>query len=148
MIKLYDYTDYKDYINDWIQSLSKSRGKYLELAGELGIHTTLISQIFKGERDLNQEQAYQLTEYLGFNDLEKEYFIDLVNYARAGSYKLEEHLLKKIKKLQSELSNIKSRIKHKKVLSEEDKALFYSNWFYSAIRLSTSVEGMFVSTSR
>lgn len=52
-IKLHNYNDYKEFINEWILSLPKNgRGKYLEIATELNAHTTLISQVFKGSRDL------------------------------------------------------------------------------------------------
>lgn len=140
-IRLYNYQSYKDFINDWIKSLPKAgRGKYLEIATELNAHTTLISQIFKGNRDLSMEQAYQLCDYLGLNKLEVDYFLLLVSKERAGNFELKKYYESKIQTLQSELQDMKSRIKAKKVLSETDKALFYSNWFYSVIRIATSIE--------
>lgn len=142
-VRLYNYTNYKDFINDWIKSLPKGgRGKYLEIATELNAHTTLISQIFKGERDLSMEQAFQLSDYLGLNKLETDYFLLLVSKDRSANFQLKEYYQLKIKDLQIELQDMKSRIKAKKVLLETDKALFYSNWFYSAIRIATSIEGI------
>lgn len=142
-IRLYNYTNYKNFINEWIKSLPKGgRGKYLEIATELNAHTTLISQIFKGERDLSMEQAFQLCDYLGFNKLETDYFLLLVSKERSGNFQLQEYYQSKIEQLQNELQDMKSRIKAKKVLTETDKALFYSNWFYSAIRIATSIDGI------
>ena len=142
-VRLYNYHSYKDFINDWISSLPKGgRGKYLEIATELNAHTTLISQIFKGNRDLSMEQAFQLCDYLGLNKIETDYFLLLVSKERSGNFKLKDYYQNKIESLQNELQDMKSRIKAKKILSETDKALFYSNWFYSAIRIATSIEGI------
>ena len=142
-IKLHNYIDYKKFINEWIQSLPKNgRGKYLEIATELSAHTTLVSQVFKGNRDLTMEQAFQMCDYLGMNKKETDYFMLLVQKEKAGSHNLQNYYSQKIKEQQIELQDMKSRIKTKKILSETDKALFYSNWYYSAVRLATSVKGI------
>ena len=142
-IKLYHYENYKDYVNDWVRSHPNSgRGKYLEISKYLSIHTTLTSQIFKGQRDLNLDQAFHLCQYFGFSELETDYFLTLVQIDLAASFKLKEFYQEKLTKLQSELSQFKNQIKKKITLGDEQKALFYSNWFYSAIRLSTSIDSI------
>lgn len=142
-IKLYKYDDYKLYINDWVKNHpSNGRGKYLELSKVLRVHTTLISQIFKGDKQITLEQAFMLCDYLGFDHTEIDYFMLLVQKQRAGSHKLEDYYQQKVLNLQNELQDMKSRLSDKKILDENDKALFYSNWFYSAIRLSTSLENI------
>jgi uncharacterized protein (TIGR02147 family) len=86
------------------------------------------------------EQAFQLSDYLGMNKKETDYFMLLVQKEKAGNHNLQKYFSEKIKEQQIELQDMKSRIKTKKILSETDKALFYSNWFYSAVRLATSVK--------
>lgn len=140
-VKLYKYEDYKVFVNDWVKNHpSNGRGKYLELSKVLNVHTTLISQIFKGDKSITLEQAFILCDYLGFDQTETDYFMLLVQIERAGNFKLESYYQEKLLKLQNELQDMKSRITEKKILDENDKALFYSNWFYSAIRLSASLE--------
>ena len=142
-VKLYNYKNYKDYVTDWVRSqVNSGRGKYLEISKYLNIHTPLTSQIFKGERELNQDQAFLLCEYFGFNELETEYFLLLVSKNKAGNYKLVKYFEDKINKIQNELSEMKNRIKKSVTLGEEQKALFYSNWYYSAIRLSASLDNI------
>ena len=142
-VRLYNYDNYKDFVNDWIRVQKKSgRGKYLEISKFLNIHTTLTSQIFKGERELNHDQGYSLCDYLGFNEIETDYFLLLISKNKAANFKLVKHYDEKIQSLKSELSEIKNRLKQKTVLGEEQKALFYSNWYYSAIRLSTSMDNI------
>lgn len=142
-VRLYLYENYKDYVNDWVSSHPKSgRGKYLELSKILSVHTTLISQIFKGDRELSLEQAYTLCDYLGLNSLEIEYFLNLVQKQRSGNHKLKRYFEDKMIKLQNELQDMKSRIKERKELDDNDKAIFYSNWFYSAIRIACSLDSI------
>lgn len=142
-VRLYNYSDYKEFINDWIKSLpKKGRGKYLEIATKLKVHTTLISQVFKGDRELSLEQAFHLCEFLGFNEVETDYFLLLVSKAKAGSFDLKNYYEEKVLIKQNQLQDMKNRLQVKKVLSDSDKALFYSNWFYSAIRLSTTIKGV------
>lgn len=140
-VRLYNYDNYKDFVNDWIRNQANAgRGRYLEISKFLNIHTTLTSQIFKGDRDLNHDQGFQLCSFLGFNQLETEYFLLLISLNKAANFKLVEFYKNKIEALQIELSGMKNRIKKNVSLGQEQKALFYSNWFYSAIRLSTSLD--------
>ena len=91
-VRLYNYDNYKEYVNDWISSQTNAgRGKYLELSKYLGMHTTLISQIFKGDRELNHDQGFKLCEYFGFSDLETEYFLLLISVNKAANYKLVDY---------------------------------------------------------
>jgi uncharacterized protein (TIGR02147 family) len=70
---------------------------------------------------------------------ETEYFVNLVLYARAGSKSLREHFLKIIKKQQEKSTNVMERGKFDRVLDEKSQAQFYSHWYYSGIRLLTSI---------
>ncbi|MFT6633287.1 MAG: hypothetical protein ACJAS4_003257 [Bacteriovoracaceae bacterium] len=140
-IRLYNYECYKHFVNDWIRNQTNAgRGKYLEISKFLSIHTTLTSQIFKGERELNHDQAFLLCDYFGFSQLETEYFLLLVSFNKAANYKLVDYYKNKIQVLKDELSQMKNRIKKRVILGEEQKALFYSNWHYSAVRLVTSLD--------
>lgn len=140
-VRLYNYESYKEFVNDWIRVQTKSgRGKYLEISKFLNIHTTLTSQIFKGSRELNHDQAFSLCDYFGFNQIETEYFLLLVSKDKAANFKLINYYSEKIQVLKLELSEMRNRIKKNITLGEEQKALFYSNWYYSAIRLSTSLD--------
>lgn len=138
-MNLFEYDDYKQYVNDWISSRPKrGRGQLLKISEYLRIHSTLASHIFRGDKELSNEQAIELSNYLGHDELAEEYFLVLVQLRRAGSDKLKRSLIKQKEKIQEKTLKIVNRIRHQKVLSEEDKAIFYSNWYYSAIRLVTS----------
>ena len=95
----------------------------------------MVSQIFNGSKDLNPDQAYELCDFLGLVGLEVDYFLALVERERAASYKLKRHIQNKIENLQQQSQQIKNRLPNKKNLTEKEVSIFYSRWYFSAIRL-------------
>lgn len=134
-MNIHEFTDYKKYFNSWVKSLPKDgRGEYRRVAEKLGVSTTMISQVFNGDKHLNLELASDLCDYLNLEDRETDYFFLLVEYARAGTYKLQQKLIARIKAAQNEAQTRASRLKNEKELTEDARAVFYSSWIYSAVR--------------
>ena len=80
-MKIYEYSDYKEYINAYIRELPKNgRGQFLQISKSLRVHSTLISQILKGEKHFTQEQAFAITVYFSMSELETEYFLEMYQY--------------------------------------------------------------------
>lgn len=139
---LFEYQNYKEFVLDWIASRPKNgRGQLSQIAKLLNISSVSVSYIFSGDRNLSEEQALELSEFLSFTEIESDYFLLLVQYARAGSFKLEQKFLKNLERLKKQAQNLKSRVPEHKEMSENAKAHFYSNWYYSGIRLLTSIPG-------
>lgn len=142
MISIFQFDNYKDYLNKWIQTQPKSGyGQYRKLANHLGINSVVVSQIFKGDRELSLEQAISTCDFLGLTDLEKDYFMLLVQYARAGSHELKKYLSLQMYGIKKSAHSLKNRVRHQK-MNNEAKSVFYSQWYYSAVRLCASIEGM------
>ena len=93
-----------------------------------------------GLRDFNQEQTYTLSVYLAHTDLEMDYFSLLVQLQRAGTVDLKKHLERKLESLITEALQLSKRISHEKKLSDQQRAVFYSSWIYSAVHLFTSIK--------
>jgi uncharacterized protein (TIGR02147 family) len=139
MISIYDYTDYRDFLNAWIEGQKgKAKGLQGKLAVAAGVSSSLISFILKGEKHLSLEQAAEISEFLGLTEKETEYFYLLVECGRAGSVKLQKQLMKRIEEQRKLLAN---RIARNTNLSDEVKAIYYSNWAYSGIRNLTATPG-------
>jgi len=140
MISLYQYDDYKKYFNDWVnQQPNNGHGEYRRLALALNVSTTLVSQIFKGDKDLSLEMACELSEYLHHNEDESEYFIILVEQSKAGSIKLKQKFTKQIKQRQNEAKKLEVRLKKDHVLNDEARQVYYSHWLYAAIRILVDI---------
>ena len=92
-----------------------------------------------GDRELSLESASLLADYFGLNELESEYLLNLVELERAGNSSLKTRIQKRLTALHQQGTQLVKRIQHEKDLSENEKAIFYSQWYYSGVRLLTSI---------
>lgn len=140
---IFTYNDYKKYFNSWVEQQPKSGyGEYRRVAQALNLSTTMISQVFKAEKHLSMEMAADLCDYLNLNEDETDYFLLLVEYQKAGSFKLRSKLERQLKKAQEKAAKLESKVKKDIELSEQDKTIYYSSWVFQAVRLLTDIEGI------
>jgi uncharacterized protein (TIGR02147 family) len=137
---LFSMNDYRDFVRAWVQS--RGRGEYRRIAESLNMHTTLVSQVFKGHKSLTEEQASKLCSYMTLNAMETDYFLKLVQIERAGSERLRETFKRHLQQLRKQANEIRHRVPESKELSEQDRAIFYSSWQHSLVRLCTSIDGL------
>ncbi len=139
---VFDFQDYKQFVNKWI-SLQKGggHGQLRQLALHLEINSVVMSQVFRGDRELTLEQALGVCEYIGLTEMERDYFLLLVQKARAGNHQLKAIFQKQAQALNVAAQALKNRVKHQK-FTDEDKATFYSQWYYSAVRLGVSIPSL------
>lgn len=136
MSLLFDALDYRDFLQTFIKNKPKAgHGFKLKISEALGVHPTLITQILKGRKSFSMEQAYALVHFLEFTDIEKDYFLTLVEHDRAGTNALKKFIESRLLKLRKESEKVKYRVQKYASMSEADQAIFYSQWYYSAIRL-------------
>lgn len=94
-----------------------------------------------GLKQFTLDQACALADYFGFNELETQYLLSLVELERAGTERLRVTLRKQIARLKENSRALSAVVPGKRALSEGEKAVFYSNWFYAGIWALTSVPG-------
>lgn len=139
-MSVFEFDDYKKYLKVRIAQMPKGgRGELQRISQYLRIHSTRFSHVFHGNEDLTLEQGIGLTRYFGLNELEADYFMVLLQLAKAGSEDLRQFFLQKKKQIQSRATQLVERLPTERKLTESEKAIFYSNWFYSAIRLACSL---------
>ncbi|MFN7453825.1 MAG: TIGR02147 family protein [Pseudobdellovibrionaceae bacterium] len=138
---IFQQQDYKDFVREKVRTLPKEgHGEFRRMAQHLGVSSTLISQVFKGDKHLSLEMAAELCDYFQLSDNEADYFLLLVEFAKAGSHKLKEKLKRKIQQEQKKAEQLTHRIKKDMEMSEETKAIYYSSWIYSGIRNLSAIE--------
>lgn len=139
-MNVFDHDSYKKFVLAYVTSMENHGwGEWARIAKKLNISSTLISQIFRGSKELTPDQAFELTEYWGLSDLESDYFILLVQIERAGTQKYRLLLQKKLDLLKEKAQNLKDRLPQDSVLTEETKTFFYSSWLYSALWVLSSI---------
>ncbi|MBX9766706.1 MAG: helix-turn-helix domain-containing protein, partial [Bdellovibrionales bacterium] len=93
MTSIYDFTDYKKFVKSWLKNQPKEgHGQYRKFAESLGLSTVMVSQIFNGDKDLSLDHGYKLALYLGLTEAQTQFFLLLVQVARASSPDLKAHL--------------------------------------------------------
>jgi len=141
-MNIYEFTDYKEFLKSWIAALPKNgRGEFRRIALQIRVSTTMISQVFNGTKHLSLELASEVADYLALNDLETDYFFLLVEYGRAGSVRLQQKLKRRIEGRRQEAKKLSSRLAKDAELSEATKAIFYSSWIYSGVRMLSALDG-------
>ncbi len=137
---IYEFQDYKLFINHWVSHQPKNgHGEYRRISEHLQVSTTMVSQVFKGEKHLSPEMGAELCDYLNLSEEESEYLLLILDYQKAGSYKLQQRLKRQLVKRQERAQKLENRIKKDLDLSEENKAVFYSSWIYSGVRLLSDI---------
>ena len=135
-MSLFEFNDYRAYLRHHLKLLpKKGRGELSKIARHLGSNSTLLSQILGGTREFNAEQAYSLSQDLGHNELELEYFSILTQIERAGTTELKNHLKQKLSQIKQEALKLSSRISHERKLDDRQRAVFYSSWIFSGVNL-------------
>ena len=140
-ISIFSCSSASDYLQKHIKNLPlNGRGEASKIAKHLNVSTTYISQILSGSRSMTFEQNIELSQYLGLDQNESDYFMLLISKERAGSHKLKEYFQTKLTALKEQASKLVHHIKPKNELKNEDKAIFYSSPAFSEVMLFTALK--------
>ena len=140
-MRVTEFTDYKDYVRRALALLpKKGYGQITKMATETGIHQSLLSQVFRGSRDLSETQAFSIAQFFRLNQEETFYFLLLVQRARATNPYLLELLDKELKAIRDKESRAAQANRSDTHLSLSDRTEFYSNWLHVAVLTALSIK--------
>lgn len=136
------FKNYKIFLKRTLSNFPKNgRGQARRLAEHLGVAPVVVSQILTGERHFTIDQAIKIAEYLMLDAREKEYFVYLVCQARADTPSAKEFYGKRIEDLREEANKVRGLVSKRNELTESDKAVYYSNWYYGGVRILSTIPG-------
>src|ERR1700722_18541431 len=134
MLSIFDFDNYHAYMSKRIKLMpNQGNGLGRKLAEHMGIHTSLVSQILQGQRELNPDYAASMADFFGMNDLETDYFLALVHLEKAGNEIMRKAARRQVNALKKKAADLAQTTPYPKILTEEQIAIFYSSWMYSAI---------------
>lgn len=137
---IFDYKDYKSYLEAFIKSQPKGgRGVRMAIAEHISCPVSHISQILNGKSHLSLEQAEGINEFIGHTQEEAQFFFLMVQLSRAGSQALRKRLNLHIQQVLEKRLILKDRLGVKQELSKEDQMEFYSSWVYGAIHVMLTI---------
>ncbi len=134
-MNIFEFENYREFLRSYL-SLEKnsSSGARKKLLSAVGISSSFLTQVLSETKQLSPDQAYEIALHIGLTEKETDYLLTLVDYSRAGSYKLKDRLMQKIRQLQQSSQQIEANVKSNITLTDEQKAIYYSSWIYTAVR--------------
>lgn len=137
MKSIYSYDDYRKFTKDSFKELEGGDyGQASKLAKHLDVHTTFVSQVLSGNKFFAPEQGLRVCGFLNLNTIETEYYLLLLQLDRAATPDYRAYLQSQVRALSKDAQKLVNRVIHQKRLSKEEQATFYTDWIYSAARLS------------
>lgn len=128
MKEIYEYTDFRAYLNDYFAERKKNNPHFSHqlFAQKAGIKSTgFVLHVIKNERNLTKPVLLKISRAIGLNPTQTDYFEDLVSFDQAKNQSDKEYYY----------NRITSKRKNAMVKTLEDRQYeFYSQWFHSVIR--------------
>jgi uncharacterized protein (TIGR02147 family) len=139
---VFEFADYRAFILFRIERMPRrGRGELGRIARHLRLHTTTLSQIVRGTRQLSLEHGVLLCEYLGLGEAETGFFLLLIQWDRAGTPELRRLLKGQLDAIRKSKGELTRQLSAGATIPEDQQAVFYSSWFYSAVRVLSSIPG-------
>ena len=80
-----------------------------------------------------------LTAFWSFTADETDWFLDLVNFARAETEPLKRKIRERLKEMRARRENLAEKFKKPRITASEKESLYYSSWHWSALHIITSI---------
>jgi len=141
MDSVFEFDSYVAFLRSRLQKTGPSRGLRSKLAEHLGVKGSFVSQVLGGKLNLSLEQAIQVAEFLSLKEVETEFFLLLVNEARAGSKRLQDFYAGRIAKIRAYRAEMISRVKSDERVSDQDRLQYFSSWQYCALHVLLTIPG-------
>ncbi|MGZ3771606.1 MAG: TIGR02147 family protein [Bdellovibrio sp.] len=136
---IFEYSDYKKYIEDYVQALGEPWGYWGKLANAISCQPAYLSRCLKDKTHLTVDQILALSRFWSLSNQETEYLIFLLEMARAGTEENRKYFLAKTVQIRKENEDLKKQVRRES-LKQEDQILYYSNWLWMAIHFATSIK--------
>lgn len=137
---IFEYSDYRQYVRAWLEAARKTNTCNLSrLAKATQVHTTFLSNVLSGKKNLSIEQATLISETMGQTSTECDYFFAMIEIERAGSSKLKAYWRRKKTQLEADRKKIGSRVGEHRELTDTERAIYYSSWIYSAVFAAAAI---------
>ena len=134
-MKIFNVTDYRAFLNGHLEGAAITNRS---VATALGIHPSLLLRIRRGDRQLTSDQAFRAALFLKLSDLETDFLLALVQLERASHPTHRRRIQAQLQTIRAEADSAVPGGAARDRLSQANQILFYSSWYYSAIRLMTA----------
>jgi uncharacterized protein (TIGR02147 family) len=138
-VSVFEFDDYKAFLRAQAKG---QRGRVSRLAAAAGCQRSYLSRVLSSEAHLTPDHAHAMADFLGLEGGESEYFLLLVERARAGTASYRKHLKSKLETLSQRRLEISNRVRRPPPEDGPMERLYYSSWHWSAIHIAVSIPGL------
>ncbi|RYZ57907.1 MAG: TIGR02147 family protein [Proteobacteria bacterium] len=133
-MSFFSCTNYREIIRFQLKEHSPKRGFQSTLAKFLGCSPSFLSQVLKDKVHLTPDQAALFCDFWKLNQLECDFFLNLVNLERASTVELQAKIAKWIDALRSkgQKQGFHSQTE-RSIPLEGDAVQYWSAWHYPAV---------------
>lgn len=136
---LFSFSEYKSYLHENINKNKSARGYQGRCATAAGCHKTFFSQVLHSHVHLTMDHAAGLCRFWQFDDEETHYFLDLVQFERAGTPELRRVIEKRLRDARKRRENLAQRL-HTRQLDDPAKEVeYFSQWWLSLLHVALSL---------
>lgn len=132
MINIFDYIDFKRYLIDCYEDRKKNNPafSYQMIANRAGFKNKgFVFNIIKGDKVLSKPNAFKLSQALGHNRYEAEYFDCLVSFNQAKNLAERNYLFERLGQIHN-----RGKATSSSQIARKDQFEFYSKWYHVVIR--------------
>lgn len=139
-MEIFDFTDYRHYLNSVCNDEAAPRGLRAALAREAGCQASYFSQVLKERSHLTEDQLLGVAHHLELSPAVAQHLLLLLRYTKAATVRLQTHLKAEIEKAKQSQFDLQTLIDAEAANRDHDGTLgvYFSTWIYSAVHLLTS----------
>lgn len=138
-LDIFQYDSYQKYLQDYLRP-SLKKGALGELASFLGCHPSRLTRFIKGNQQPTSEQSYLITKHFNLDARESQYFLALVELARATSDTYKKFLKEKLSALREGRAQPPATMNApERPMNQSEENLFHSSYLYMAIWMASAI---------
>ena len=139
MADIFSYDDYRSFLKARVKGDKTAWGLWGKLALAAGCQATYLSQAMKGRVHLTSDHIFGIARFLKLSEPEEDYFLLLLDYAKAGTKALQEKHLTRIRRIRKDREDLAKRFQKPKLEVGEAESIYYSAWFWSALHVIITI---------
>lgn len=138
-LDIYLHQDYKAYLSAVIENAEPKHGFISRLAKAAGCQRSYLSQVMNTHVQLTPDHGLAIAQFLKLDEKETDFFLMLLDLARAGTPLLRRRLLTKVEKTIKDRKNLAKRVEAKTIEASAAESRYYSSWHWMAIHLALAI---------
>lgn len=140
MKSIFESKNVLEFLKDRLGDPNQRRGIKSNLAQFLGCQASYLSQVLNEQAQMTLEQGADACDFFQLSELDKDYFMLMLQKDRSGNKRLESFYQTKMQKILNKKNNLSRRLEDSaQAISEEAAQKYYSSWHYLAVHILTSI---------